>query len=151
MRLPLPFLALLLPFLGACATDSSPRHAAIAPAAVAEANAPAAESSKNTRAILNALKLSDPATTDRVRLLLDQHFAALSAWHRENDRAIAPLWTTFDEARTARDTAAADAALDKIAAVYAGFRPVREKTFSALGALLTPEQIEAICRAWAKG
>jgi len=144
MRLPLPFLALLLPFLGACATDSSPRHAAIAPAAVAEANAPAAESSKNTRAILNALKLSDPATTDRVRLLLDQHFAALSAWHRENDRAIAPLWTTFDEARTARDTAAADAALVKIAAVYAGFRPVREKTFSALGALLTPEQIEAV-------
>jgi alpha-L-fucosidase 2 len=144
MRLPLPFLALLLPFLGACATDSSPRHAAIAPAAVAEANAPAAESSKNTRAILDALKFSDPATTDRVRLLLDQHFAALSAWHRENDRAIAPLWTTFDEARTARDTAAADAALDKIAAVYAGFRPVREKTFSALGALLTPEQIEAV-------
>ena len=144
MRLPLPFLALLLPFLGACATDSSPRHAAIAPAAVAEANAPAAESSKNTRAILDALKLSDPATTDRVGLLLDQHFAALSAWHRENDRAIAPLWTTFDEARTARDTAAADAALDKIAAVYAGFRPVREKTFSALGALLTPEQIEAV-------
>ena len=144
MRLPRPFLALLIPFLGACATDSSPRHAAITPAAVAEANAPAAESSKNTRAILDALKLSNPATADRIRLLLDQHFAALSAWHRDNDGAIAPLWTAFDQARSAKDPAAADAALDKIAAVYAGFRPVREKTFSALGALLTPEQIEAV-------
>jgi alpha-L-fucosidase 2 len=144
MRLPRPLLALLLPFLGACATDSSPRHVAIAPVAVAEANAPAAESSKNTRAILDALKLSDPATADRIRLLLDQHFAALSAWHRENGRAIAPLWTAFDQARSAKAPAAADAALDKIAAVYAGFRPVREKTFSALGALLTSAQIEAV-------
>ncbi len=144
MRLPRPLLALLIPFLGACATDSPPRHDTTAPVAVAETNAPAANSSKNTRAILDALKLSDPATADRVRALLDQHFAALSVWHRDNDGAIAPLWTAFDRARSAKDPTAAGAALDKIAAVYAGFRPVREKTFSALGALLTPEQIEAV-------
>jgi len=144
MRLPRSLLALLLPFVGACTTDSSTRHADVAPVPMVQANKPAAESSKNTRAILEALKLSEPATETRVRILLDQHFAALSAWHRDNDRAIAPLWTAFDQARSAKDTAAADAALKQISTFYAGFRPVREKTFSALGHLLSPVQLEQI-------
>lgn len=115
-----------------------------APAASASVPAAAQTSSKNTRNILAALKLAEPAQEDRVRELLDTHFAALSTWHRENDSALKTLWREFDDARSAKDTPAADAALEKIGSVYAGFRPVREKTFSTLGALLAPAQIEKI-------
>ena len=144
MRAPRLLLFLVLPLLAACAnTAPAPRPPEPPPSSASETGA-AAESSKNTRNILAALQLSDPATEARVRQLLDAHFTALSAWHRDNDAAIKPLWQAFDTARAARDKTRADAALEKIAAVYAGFRPVRDRSFAALGALLSPAQFEQV-------
>ncbi len=144
MRLPRLLLGLVVPFLAACSTEpSAPRLKAENSAPVSAAS-PASASSKNTRNILAALKIADPAHEARVRELLDAHFSALSAWHRDHGARLKELWREFDEARSAKDTPAADAALKKIGEVYAGFRPSREKTFAALGAILTPAQIEKI-------
>ena len=148
MPLPRLVLGLALPVLAAFAAEApvSPARVGNAPgepAAVSVA-ASAFTSSKNTRNILAALQLQDAAKESRVRELLDAHFSALAAWHRDHGAPLKELWREFDEARSAKDTPAADAALEKIGGVYAGFRPAREKTFSALGALLTPAQIEKI-------
>jgi len=137
-------LALALAFFSACASDSSSRPQKTAVPAAVTANAKNPESPKNTRNILAALKLADAATEARVRTILDTHFAALAAWHRDHDSALTLCWSAFEQARSAKDPAAANAALQRITALYAGFRPVREKTFSALGSLLSPTQIEEI-------
>ncbi len=143
MRLPPLLLGLALPLFAACSTK--PAATSVKPAtATSSIPAPTQTSSKNTRNILAALKLADAAQETRVRELLDVHFTALAAWHRANDARLKDLWRDFDAARSAKDTPGADAALAKIGEVYTGFRPAREKTFAALGAILTPAQIEKI-------
>jgi alpha-L-fucosidase 2 len=146
MRLPRLLLGLSLPFLSACVTALSAQSPQIKSSAPTAETAPArsAESPKNTRNILAALKLADPAAEARVRAILDAHFSAQSAWHRENGAALKALWQTFDDARAAKNKSAADAALEKIGGVYAGFRPTRQNTFASLNALLSPAQIEQI-------
>ncbi|MEY4488383.1 MAG: hypothetical protein RIQ79_891 [Verrucomicrobiota bacterium] len=161
MRVSRLLLRLALSLLASCAiVSAAPRTAsrprvtppAASPSEVLPPTAPVAtpaakppaEPSKHTREILAALKLANPATEARVRLLLDTHFAALTAWHRENDPALNSLWNSFDQARAAKNTRDADAALEKIAALYAGFRPARTETFSALALLLSPAQLEQI-------
>lgn len=145
MRFSRLLLALALPFLAACATDSTAPRPAGTPVNTSPPAAPvAAESSKNTRNILAALKLADATVESRVRQILDAHFAAHAAWHRQNDPALTTLWHAFDTARAAKDTPGADATLEKIAAVYTGFRPTRLQTFTALSPLLSPAEIERI-------
>ena len=138
MRLTRLLLGLGLSVLGASATRLPAQSPRDTPAAVP------AESPKNTRNILAALKLTDSANEARVRTILDAHFSAQAAWHRENGPALETLWRDFDDARSAKSKPGADAALEKIGAAYAGFRPTREKTFTALHALLSPAQIEKL-------
>lgn len=138
------FFVLALAFFSACASDSSSRPEKPSAPAAGTAKAQPAESNKNTRTILAVLKLAAPATEASVRRILDDHFSALAAWHREHDVALTLLWSAFDQARSAQDTAAADAALAKISTLYAGFRPIREKTFSTLRPFLSSAQLEEI-------
>jgi hypothetical protein len=54
------------------------------------------------------------------------------------------LWNEFNKARGAHDEAGADAALEKIDALYATFHPEHEKFIAQLSPLLTPDQLETV-------
>ena len=128
-----------------------------APAIVrAQANTPAAAPAlttadkeqasleKHIKPVLSALKLADAAKTARVHDILAAQFTALKAWHAANDAQIKPLWNDFNQARAAHNITSANAALDKIAGVYATFKPQHEKFVADLSAALTPAQVETV-------
>ena len=95
-----------------------------------------------------ALKLADADKTAKVHDILAARYTALKDWHAANDAQIKTLWGDFDKARSAKNVADANAALDKIAGVYAAIRPQHEKFVADLSALLTPEQVEAVKEAY---
>ena len=102
---------------------------------------------KHIKPILDALKLTDADKAAKVRKILVTYFADLRTWHAANDAQIKEFWGQFDKARTPGATniaANANAALTKIAAVYAMFKPQHEKFISDLSAALTPAQVEAV-------
>lgn len=103
-----------------------------------------AGSGKATRQILADLKLSDARLEADVRAILDAHFPALAAWHQEHDPQLKLLWSQFDEARRAKDSASANDALEHIAAVYATFRPQHDAFLAQLAGVLTPAQVERV-------
>jgi Protein of unknown function (DUF3826) len=99
---------------------------------------------KHIRPVLAKLKLADAAKAARVHDILAAQFAALNAWHAANDAQIKPLWNDFNQARSAKNVTNANAALDKIAGVYASFKPQHDKFVSDLAAVLSPEQVERV-------
>ena len=99
---------------------------------------------KHIKPELAALKLTDDAKAAKVHDILAARFTELKNWHAANDAQIKTLWSGFDKARSAKNVAAANAALDKIAGVYAAIQPQHEKFVADLSALLTPEQVEAV-------
>ncbi|HEV2694835.1 MAG TPA: DUF3826 domain-containing protein [Verrucomicrobiae bacterium] len=103
---------------------------------------------KHIKPELAALKLSDADKESKVHEILASRFKMLQAWHTANDTQIKDLWSEFDKARSAKNVTAANAALDKIAGVYAAIQPQHEKFVADLGALLTPEQVEAVKEAY---
>src|SRR5208337_4195763 len=94
--------------------------------------------------VLAALNLNDAAKETKVRDSLAAWFAALKTWHAANDAQIKPLWKEFNAARSAQNATNANAALEKIAGVYATFKPQHEKFLADLSSVLTPEQVEAV-------
>jgi hypothetical protein len=109
----------------------------------AQTNA-AAGVEKHIRPVLAALLLKDATKEDAVREILAAQFAALHAWHATNDAAIKALWNDFNRARSAQNVTNANAALEKIAGVYATFRPQHEKFLAGLGHELSPAQVETV-------
>ena len=99
---------------------------------------------KHIKPVLAALKLSDPAKEARVHDILAAQFAALKTWHAAHDTQIKPLWNDFNQARSAKNVTNANVALDKIAGVYASFKPEHDKFLADLSAVLTPEQVETV-------
>ncbi|HTB84910.1 MAG TPA: DUF3826 domain-containing protein [Candidatus Sulfotelmatobacter sp.] len=99
---------------------------------------------KHVAPVLKALQLDDPAKEAKVHDIMAAQFAALKIWHEANDSQIKPLWNDFNQARSAKNVANANAALDKIDAVYATFKPQHEKFLSDLGTVLSPAQVETI-------
>jgi Protein of unknown function (DUF3826) len=110
----------------------------------ATADKEAATLEKHLHPILSALNLADADKETKVRGVVAEYYVALKVWHGENDAKIKPLWAQFNAARSKQDAAAANAALEKIGAVYAGFKPQHEKFTGGLSALLTPAQVEAV-------
>ena len=108
------------------------------------ANQEKASLEKHDKAVLAALKLTDPAQEAKVRDALAAWFAALKTWHAANDAQIKPLWNDFNKARSAQNATNANAALDKIAGVYAAFKPQHEKFLADLSAALSPAQVETV-------
>ena len=108
------------------------------------ANQEKASLEKHDKAVPAALKLTDPAQEAKVRDALAAWFAALKTWHAANDAQIKPLWNDFNKARSAQNATNANAALDKIAGVYASFKPQHEKFLADLSAALSPAQVEAV-------
>jgi len=144
MRITPLFLSLAMALLAACTNGSSSSSPKAATPAASPVAMSAIESNKNTRNILAELKLADPAIEARARTLLDTHFPALTAWHRENDSTLKLLWKAFDQARAAKDKAGADGALEKISSVYATFRPRHDALLADLAKILSPAQIEQV-------
>ena len=108
-----------------------------------------ASQEKHIAPILKALKLDDAAKAAKVHDICAEHFAALKTWHAANDAQIKVLWADFDKARaakghTAQDVADDNAALDKIASVYATFKPQHDKFITDLSVVLTPAQVETV-------
>lgn len=99
---------------------------------------------KHVAPILKALKLGDAAKEAKVRDICAAQFAALKSWHAANDAQIKPLWNDFNKARSAKNVTDANAALDKIAGVYATFKPQHDKFIADLSAVLTPAQVETV-------
>jgi len=103
---------------------------------------------KQARQLSEAIQLTDAGKSAKVHDILFAHYQTLRAWHAANDAQIREDWTSFNKARSAKNVADANAALDKISAIYAGFQPEHKKFLADLGTLLTPEQIEAIKDKW---
>lgn len=99
---------------------------------------------KHIKPVLLALKLEDAAKESKVHDICAAQFAALKAWHAANDAQIKPLWAEFNQARAAQNATNANAALDKIAGVYASFKPQHEKFIADLSAVLSPAQVETV-------
>src|SRR5690348_4797831 len=99
---------------------------------------------KHIKPVLAKLKLADAAKAARVHDILAAQFAALKTWHDAHDAQIKPLWNEFNQARSAKNVTDANAALDKIAGVYASFKPQHDKFLSDLASVLSPEQVEAV-------
>ena len=99
---------------------------------------------KHVAPVFKALQLNDAAKEDKVREILAAQFAALKTWHEANDAQIKPLWNDFNKARSSQNVTNANAALDKIDAVYATFKPQHDKFLSDLGTVLSPAQVEAV-------
>ncbi|MDR3458520.1 MAG: DUF3826 domain-containing protein [Verrucomicrobiae bacterium] len=113
-------------------------------AATAAADKEKATVEKHIKLELASLKLTDPDQAAKVHDLLAARYTALKAWHETNDAQLKTLWGNFDQARKAKNAAAANAALDQISGVYAAIQPQHEKFVADLAALLTPEQVEAL-------
>jgi hypothetical protein len=99
---------------------------------------------KHNKAVLAALKLAEPAKEAKVRDALAAWLKALRAWHAEHGAQIKPLWKEFNSARSAQSVTDANAALAKLAGVYASFKPQHEKFLSDLASVLTPAQVESV-------
>jgi len=99
---------------------------------------------KHIKPVLAALKLADAAKEAKVHDILAAQFQALHVWHTENDAQIKPLWNEFNQARSKHSVTNADAALEKIDAVYAAFKPQHEKFLADLSSVLSPEQAETV-------
>ncbi|HXT12190.1 MAG TPA: DUF3826 domain-containing protein [Candidatus Angelobacter sp.] len=99
---------------------------------------------KHTRPVLKALKLDDAAKEAKVRDIVWDYTKALDAWHQQNDAQIKALWKDFNQARSKKNEAIANLALEKIDGVYASFRPEHDRFLSELGTVLTPEQVETV-------
>ena len=99
---------------------------------------------KHLKPILAALKLNDADKEAKVRAAFTTFFQAQQAWHAQNDSQISPLWNEFNQAHAKKDDAATDAATDKIAAIYATFKPTHDKFLADLSAVLTPDQVETV-------
>lgn len=128
---------LCLPFALQSQTNS------VVPAARA-ADLDQATSQKHVRPVLAALRLNDVDKEARVGDVLAAQFQALKTWHAQNDPQIKVLWGQFNAARSKPDTAGANAALEKIDAVYAGFKLQHDKFLAELSSVLTPEQIGTV-------
>ncbi len=135
-RLALGFLVLGAALLLAAAPATSP--------SAVPAPAPSPTPDKTTRRILDDLKLDDAHAIARLREICATHFPALAAWHRENDPHLKTLWSDFDQARAAKNPSAADAALDRIAALYATFQAQHDAFLAQLATVLTPAQVERV-------
>jgi uncharacterized protein YdbL (DUF1318 family) len=107
---------------------------------------PAAEKTldKHVAPVLKVLQLNDPAKEAKVREILSAQFAALKTWHEANDAQIKALWNDFNQARKVQNMTNANAALDKIDAAYATFKPQHDKFLSDLGTVLSPAQVETV-------
>lgn len=116
-----------------------------APDAVAAADKEKAALEKQVRQLSEVLQPTDAA---KVHDILFAHYHALRTWHAANDAQIKEDWASFNKARSAKNVADANAALDKISGDYTSFQPEHKKFLADLGALLTPEQIEAIKDKW---
>ena len=99
---------------------------------------------KHINPILSALKLNDADKEAKVREILAAQIQALNMWHAQNDAQLKALWNEFNKARSKMNQTNADAALAKIDAVYATFKPQHDKFISGLSSLLTPEQVETV-------
>ena len=99
---------------------------------------------KHTKPILDALKLDNGEQEAKVREIMAAQFAALNAWHAQNDAQIKSLWSEFDKARSKQDETNANGTLAKIDGVYGSFKPQHEKFLRELSAVLTPEQVETV-------
>jgi len=116
--------------------------------AAAAADKEKATVEKHIKSELAALKSVDADKLAKVHDILAARYAALKAWHADNDAQLKTLWGEFDKARSAKSAADASAALDKISAVYAAIRPQHEKFVADLAAILTLEQVEAVKEAY---
>jgi hypothetical protein len=120
----------------------------------AQTNAPdaaataAASIEKQVKQLSEPLQLTDAAKAAKVHDILFAHYQTLRAWHATNDAQIKEAWGGFNKARSAKNVADANAALDKISGFYASFQPEHKKFLADLGTLLTPEQVEAIKDKW---
>jgi Protein of unknown function (DUF3826) len=130
--------------IGAPAMVRAQTNAPAAAPALTAAEKEQASLEKHVKPVLAKLKLADSAKAARVHDVLAAQFAALKTWHAANDAQIKPLWNDFNQARSAHNVTNANAALDKIAGVYASFKPQHDKFVSDLAAVLTPEQVETV-------
>ncbi|HEX7653127.1 MAG TPA: DUF3826 domain-containing protein, partial [Verrucomicrobiae bacterium] len=99
---------------------------------------------KHLKPILSALQLNDPAQIARVSEVTGNYYTALHIWHTANDTQVKELWNDFNQARSAQNVTNANAALAKLATLYAGFKPGHEAFVQGLAAVLTPVQVEAV-------
>ena len=99
---------------------------------------------KHAAPILAALKLGDPAKETKVNAVVTAFFTSLNEWHHQNDNALKGLWNDFNHGRSQKDVAAANAALAKIDALYATFKPQHDGFLNGLGEVLTPAQVETV-------
>lgn len=99
---------------------------------------------KHIQPVLTALKLTDAVAEAKVHDILAAQFKALRTWHAANDAQIKGLWNDFNTARSAQNVTNANAALAKIDAVYATFKPQHDKFLADLAVVLTPAQVETV-------
>jgi len=134
----------ILLLAGIALATPNPVHAQTNTAEAATLDKDKATVEKHIKPELAALKLTDADKAAKVHDILAARFTALREWHAANDAQIKTFWSSFDKARSAKNVAAANAALDKISGVYAAIQPQHEKFLADLAALLTPEQVEAV-------
>jgi hypothetical protein len=101
---------------------------------------------KRINPILKDLALGDAAKEARVRAILEPHFQSLQAWHVAHDAALAALWTQWAGARATahQDEVKAAGIVQQIDQVYGSFRPAHDALLTALSAVLTPAQVDAV-------
>jgi len=134
-------LLLFVSAAGICSTSAQTNGAAT-PATAGATDQEQRTIDKHAKPILKALALNNAAKEARVRAIIGEYIKALDAWHPQHDAEIKELWQQFNQAHGKQDQAATDAALAKIDAVYASFKPQHEKFLGDLSSVLTPPQVE---------
>lgn len=142
------FITISLFCSGQIASAQPASNPVTAPATAAPASAPAdkdqAGYEKHTKAVMDALKLDDPARAAKVHDIMLAQFAAWKAWHARNDAQLKELWAQYGKARSTKNQTNIDNAMSAIDAVYATFKPQHDAFKTKLAAVLTPQQVETV-------
>jgi hypothetical protein len=122
------------------------------------ADAPAAEAALQKRIdqkanrLVEIAKVTDADKVARVKAIGAEWFAALFAWHQENDAKLGALWSEWSKARSVvpKDEFPGEIVATKIDETYASLKPAYENYLKRLATELTPEQIDAVKEAWSR-
>ena len=124
----------------------------------AAADAPAADPAlqkkidqKVTR-LIDTAKVTDADKAARVKAVGAEWFAALFAWHKENDAKLGALWSDWSKARSVvpKDEFPGEIVATKIEETYASLKPAYDDYIKRLSVELTPEQLDAVKEAWSR-
>jgi hypothetical protein len=102
--------------------------------------------------IVEWAKVTDAEKAAKVKAIVSDWLAVMTAWHKEHDAELHRLWAEWDKARSVvpRDEFPGEVIAHQIDAVYASLKPAYEETARRLLAELTVEQVDAIKERWSR-